>query len=70
MSKGRTMAKRLPVPPELEKLIEKREQEKDRRAGERRSGAKSPRASGKANGLNDRRQPTNRRRKSRRKADS
>jgi len=32
------MAKRLPVPPELEHLIEKRERETERRAGEHRSG--------------------------------
>ena len=31
------MGKRLPVPRDLEHLIEKREQEKDRRAGEQRS---------------------------------
>jgi hypothetical protein len=31
------MSKRLPVPPELEHLIEKREQEKDRRVGDERS---------------------------------
>ena len=33
------MAKRLPVPPELESLIEKREQETDRRKRQRRSAA-------------------------------
>jgi hypothetical protein len=32
------MAKRLQVPPELESLIEKREQEQDRRQAEQRSG--------------------------------
>jgi hypothetical protein len=32
------MSKRLPVPPELEHLIEKREAEEDRRRLERRSG--------------------------------
>ena len=33
------MAKRLQVPPELEKLIEKREEETERRNGERRKKA-------------------------------
>ena len=31
------MSKRLPVPPELEHLIEKRERDSDRRAGDQRS---------------------------------
>lgn len=34
--KGADMSKRLPVPPELEQLIEKREAEEDRRRRERR----------------------------------
>lgn len=33
------MSERLPIPPELEHLIEKREQEADRRQKEQRSGA-------------------------------
>jgi hypothetical protein len=33
------MGKRLPVPPELEHLIEKRERDKDRRVGEQRSSS-------------------------------
>jgi hypothetical protein len=33
------MSKRLPVPPELEHLIEKREQETDRRQSKQRSGS-------------------------------
>jgi len=33
------MKERLPIPPELEHLIEKREQEEDRREAQRRSGA-------------------------------
>jgi hypothetical protein len=33
----RDMAKRLPVPPELEHLVEKRDEEADRRKSDRRS---------------------------------
>lgn len=33
------MSKRLPVPPELEHLIEKRDRDEDRRQDEQRSGA-------------------------------
>lgn len=38
------MNERLPIPPELEHLIEKREQEEDRRQEQRRSGQDQRRA--------------------------
>jgi hypothetical protein len=38
------MGKRLPVPPGLEHLIEKREEDKDRRAGNKRSSSERRKA--------------------------
>jgi hypothetical protein len=70
------MSKRLPVPPELESLIEKREREKDRRAEKRRTadaksdsvGTKSAAgAPPKGQGGADRRESKDRRQKPRRK---
>jgi hypothetical protein len=72
------MSKRLPVPPELEHLVEKREQETDRRGQKRRSepGDAKPASTGtkssdspptKASGGVERRQSAERRQKKRRK---
>ena len=64
------MSKRLPVPPELEILIEKREQEKDRRAQKRRAesgDAKSEPTAPKGQGGADRRTSKDRRQKPRRR---
>jgi hypothetical protein len=61
------MSKRLPVPPELESLIEKREADTDRRSGERRKRARHT-AGSKSVAQPERRQKTNRRKKGRRKA--
>ena len=69
------MSKRLPVPPELESLIEKREQETDRRAQKRRAAEAKSGSSGakaasdepsKGQGGADRRQSKDRRQKPRR----
>jgi hypothetical protein len=65
-----SMAKRLPVPPELESLIEKREQETDRRRRQRRNAADAKGAGSsptKASAGVERRQSTDRRQKKRRK---
>ena len=59
------MAKRLQVPPDLEKLIEKREDETGRRSSERRKKA-LPKADVEAAGKAERRQ-ADRRKKKRRK---
>jgi hypothetical protein len=59
------MAKQMPVPPELEFLIEKRDAERDRRKGQRRAGARG-RSGG--SGTN-RRKSSDRRGKPRRKSD-
>jgi hypothetical protein len=56
------MSKRLTVPKELEHLIEKREDEGDRRSQDRRSKARSPA------GAEEQRQTNDRRRKRRRKS--
>jgi hypothetical protein len=72
------MSKRLPVPPELESLIEKREEETDRRGDKRRvepgdasaasaSANGSGSASAKGQGAAERRKSTDRRQKRRRK---
>jgi len=64
------MSKHLPVPPDLEHLIEKRDRESDRREQTRRNELE-PQESGDATaGTPERRQKTERRRKRRRKADS
>jgi hypothetical protein len=63
------MAKHLPVPPELEHLIEKRDAEADRRERKRRK-AQSPIEDAATPAKPERRQASDRRRKRRRKADS
>jgi hypothetical protein len=60
------MAKRLPVPSELEYLIEKRERERDRRTGDRRAANNARSAAGNQ----ERRRQADRRKKRRRKGDS
>jgi hypothetical protein len=62
------MAKRLPVPPELEYLLEKRETESDRRSRDRRNGSTSPQDASAAT-KQERRRQSNRRKKRRRKSD-
>jgi len=63
------MSKHLPVPADLEHLIEKRDRESDRRGQKRRNKLKLP-ADGNATASTERRQKAERRRKRRRKADS
>jgi hypothetical protein len=61
------MAKRLPVPPELEHLVEKRDEEADRRSGERRSREKKLPTVEEAANQAERRKSADRRNKRRRK---
>lgn len=58
------MSKRLPVPPELEHLIEKRDEEKDRRVSNRRK------TGGASAAVPERRKQGDRRKDSRRKSGS
>jgi hypothetical protein len=64
------MSKRLSVPSELEHLIEKRDEDLDRRQTNRRRKTQSTNGATGSTAKPDRRQKTNRRRKPRRKADS
>lgn len=61
------MGKRIPVPPELEHLIEKRDEESDRRGNDRRKRAGQSLSGGAPIGKPERRQ-ADRRRKKRRKS--
>jgi hypothetical protein len=57
------MSKKLPVPPELQHLLEKREQEKDRRKDKAPAADVIPEAGADAASETERRQKSDRRRK-------
>jgi hypothetical protein len=63
------MSKRIPIPPELEHLIEKRDDDADRRKEKGRRKAVSPEVADEAPAEPERREKKDRRGKRRRKAD-
>ena len=64
------MSKRLPVPPELEHLIEKRDEDVDRRVSTRRKSGSAAPGSGESAAKPERRTQGERRKKGRRKSSS